>query len=114
MTDLFEGVIGHGRVVELLLREAAKPGQAYLFTGPASVGKATIASRFAKMLLCPYRGSHDVVDRSCRLFESGNHPDLTVVEPEGATALGVDQARAVVTRAAMRPVESTVRARVRE
>jgi hypothetical protein len=31
---------------------------------------------------------------------------VTVVEPEGATSLGVDQARTVVTRASLRPVES--------
>jgi hypothetical protein len=36
----------------------------------------------------------------------GAHPDVTVVEPEGATSLGVDQARTVVTRASLRPVES--------
>ncbi len=107
LSDPYDGLIGHGRVVELLLREAATPGQAYLFTGAESVGKATIATRFAMALLCPENGLHEEDCRSCRLFGSGNHPDLNIVEPEGATSLGVDQARAVVTRAAMRPVESS-------
>jgi hypothetical protein len=34
------------------------------------------------------------------------HPDLRVIEPEGAISIGVDQAREVVTRASMRPVET--------
>ena len=39
-------------------------------------------------------------------LREGVHPDVTVVEPEGATSLGVDQAREVVTRSSLRPVES--------
>jgi hypothetical protein len=37
---------------------------------------------------------------------SGNHPDLITVEPEGRMSLGVDQARGVVSQAALSPVES--------
>ena len=106
MTDSFDGVIGHERVVELLRREVSAPAQAYLFTGPDSVGKATLAARFAAALLCAEGGEHDVECRSCRLVREGVHPDVTVVEPEGATSLGVDQAREVVTRSSLRPVES--------
>jgi hypothetical protein len=57
-------------------------------------------------LLCPTEGRHDGECRSCRLVRAEAHPDLDVVEPEGATSLGVDQARTVVSRASMRPVES--------
>jgi hypothetical protein len=35
------------------------------------------------------------------------HPDLRVLEPEGATSLGVDQAREVVARASLTPVEAS-------
>ncbi|MGH8914576.1 MAG: ATP-binding protein [Acidimicrobiia bacterium] len=106
MTDSFEGVIGHERVVDLLRREVAAPAQAYLFAGPDSVGKGTLAVRFAAALLCSEGGGHEIECRSCRLVRAWVHPDVTVVEPEGATSLGVDQARAVVTRASLRPVES--------
>lgn len=106
-SDRFHGVIGHDRVVDLLRREAARPSQSYLFTGPASVGKATLALRFAATLLCPEGGTHEVECRSCRLARHQAHPDLTVVEPEGATSLGVDQARSVVSRATLRPIEAT-------
>jgi DNA polymerase III delta' subunit len=106
MGDTLDGVIGHERVVDLLRREVPSPAQAYLFTGPDSVGKGTLAVRFAAALLCAEDGEHEVECRSCRLVRIGAHPDVTVVEPEGATSLGVDQARTVVTRASLRPVES--------
>jgi len=106
MSDPFGGVIGHDRVVDLLRRGVSAPAQAYLFTGPDSVGKGTLAVRFAAALLCDEQGEHEVECRSCRLVRTGVHPDVTVIEPEGATSLGVDQARAVVTRASLRPVES--------
>lgn len=102
MTDLFSDVIGHGRVVALLERELAAPAQAYLFVGSQSVGKEHVARRFAAGLL---GGVED--ERALRLALAGNHPDLTILEPEGATSLGVDQAREVVSRASMAPVESS-------
>ena len=107
MREPFAEVIGHDRVVELLQRESAQPAQAYLFTGADSVGKATVAKEFAAVLLCPTGGDHQAECRSCRLAIAETHPDLSVLEPEGAASLGVDQARSVVKRASMRPVEAS-------
>jgi len=101
MTDLFSDVIGHQRVVSLLHRELTAPAQAYLFVGSESVGKGHVARRFAAGLL---GGLDD--ERALRLALSGTHPDLTILEPEGATSLGVDQARDVVSRASMAPIEA--------
>jgi DNA polymerase-3 subunit delta' len=100
----FEGVIGHRRVLELLERELARPAAAYLFVGASEAGKGTVARRFAAALLCP--GPHDDGCRSCRRALAGSHPDLAVVEAEGRQSLGVDQARTVVARAVLAPVES--------
>lgn len=102
MTDLFEDVIGHEGVVELLRAELSHPAQAYLFVGPESVGKETVALRFAAGLL----GGEDD-ERARRLALAATHPDLRVLEPEGATSLGVDQAREVVSRASLAPVEAS-------
>lgn len=102
MTDLFEDVIGHAGVVGLLRSELDHPAQAYLFVGPESVGKETVALRFAAGLL---GGASD--DRARRLALMRAHPDLRVLEPEGATSLGVDQARDVVSRASLAPVEAS-------
>lgn len=107
MSSLFDGLIGNARVIELLERELAAPTQAYLFTGPESVGKTAFAKRFAAGLLCPETGGHGSDCRSCRLALGLTHPDLTVVEPEGATSIGVDQARSIVGRASMAPIESS-------
>jgi DNA polymerase III delta' subunit len=102
----FAGVIGHREIIGFLRSEMATPGHAYLFTGAGSVGKATVAKEFARLLLCPEGGVHEEPCRSCRRVTSGNHPDLIAVEPEGRTSLGVDQARGVVSQAALSPVES--------
>jgi DNA polymerase III subunit delta' len=101
MTDLFADVIGHEGVVDLLRSELERPAQAYLFVGPQSVGKEFVALRFATGLL---GGATD--ERTRRLALMRAHPDLTVLEPEGATSLGVDQAREVVARASLAPVEA--------
>jgi DNA polymerase-3 subunit delta' len=101
----FDGIIGHDRIIGLLEREVAAPAHAYLFAGPSNVGKATVAHRFAAALLCEHGGAHDIACSSCRRAASGNHPDLIAVEPDGATALSVEQARATVAQAPMAPVE---------
>lgn len=101
MSDLFDDVIGHEGVIDLLRAELARPAQAYLFVGPESVGKETVALRFAAGLL---GGGDD--GRARRLALARAHPDLRIVEPEGATSLGVDQAREVVSRASLTPVEA--------
>jgi hypothetical protein len=102
MDDLFADVIGHRGVIELLRSDIDRPAQAYLFVGPESVGKEHVALRFATGLL---GGATD--ERARRLALMRAHPDLRVLEPEGATSLGVDQAREVVARASLTPVEAS-------
>lgn len=97
---LFDDVVGHRSVVDLLVTEVTRPAQAYLFLGPAGVGKATVARRFAARLLCG-----DDVECAGRAM-SGVHPDLMIVEPEGATALTVEQARSTVARSVLAPMEA--------
>lgn len=101
---MFGEIIGHGRLLALLGTELARPAQSYLFVGPSGVGKAAVAARFAAGLLCPEGWRHDEPCRSCRRVESGNHPDFSVIEPEGAS-LTVDAVRAAVLAANLAPVE---------
>ena len=93
---VFGQVIGHGRNLEVLSAEARQPTHAYLFVGPTGVGKATVARGFAALLLAGVAGR----------IERNNHPDLTLVVPQGRTMLGVDQARATVAAAMRTPVEA--------
>ena len=99
MIGVHERIIGHERVIELLDRELARPSHAYLFVGPPGIGKATIARLFAARLL-----TDDPNGR--RRAEAARHPDLIIVEPEGRTMMGVDQARATIAHANRTPVES--------
>lgn len=102
MMGWFDEVVGHERVVALLERELKSPANAYLFVGTPAVGKATVAHAFATALLCP-TGDPDC--NTCRRAREGNHSDLIVVMPEGRATLGVDQARAIISQAAVSPVE---------
>ena len=98
---MIDGIIGHEAVVAVLRGDAPDPAHAYLFVGPASVGKATVARRFAAGLLCG-----DDPDCTRRVI-AGIHPDAVIVEPDGRTALTVERARATVSLAALTPVEGS-------
>lgn len=96
---MIDDIIGHKAVIDLLLSDVANPVHAYLFIGPANVGKATVARGFAAALLC---GD----DPECtRRAVGGVHPDAVVVEPDGRTALTVERARSAVALASLAPVE---------
>lgn len=96
--SLFTGIVGHGAVVALLESELRDPAHAYLFVGPSNVGKATVARRFAAALSC---GDDE---RCLRRAVAGTHPDVTLIEPDGRTAITVDQARSVVAAASRTPL----------
>ena len=57
---------------------------ALLFYGADGIGKRTTALVFSKALNCKAGGT-DPCDTctSCRKIESGNHPDVLILEPEG-------------------------------
>lgn len=99
MGDLFAGVIGHRALLGVLERDVASPAHAYLFVGPLGIGKAAVARRFAARILCG--DDERCVDRVIRGF----HPDLILVEPEGRSAITVEQSRNTVALANLAPVE---------
>ncbi|MGZ3639583.1 MAG: DNA polymerase III subunit delta', partial [Ktedonobacterales bacterium] len=100
-------VIGHQQA-QMLLTRAVASGQvshAYLFAGPDAIGKTTLALAFAQLLECEQPdlpgGEPCGVCASCRKVQHGNHPDVTLVEPEeGKRLLGVDAVREAVVRLA--------------
>ena len=71
---------------------------AYIFSGPAGVGKKTFARRLAQSLLClaPKKGvvGYDGTCSSCALFrgESAHHPDF--LEHDGTLKIGEPDVRA--------------------
>ncbi|MGH9106086.1 MAG: ATP-binding protein [Acidimicrobiales bacterium] len=96
------GVVGQAAAVRAIRAAAAKPVHAYLLVGPPGTGKMMAARAFAAMLLCP-GGGEDGCD-VCRRAAEGAHPDLVVVEREGA-ALSIEQAREVTRVTAHSSVE---------
>ncbi len=94
---------GQAQVVTALRAAAPRPVHAYLFVGPAGTGKMQAAVAFAAMLLCP-DGGEDACETCRRVFD-GTHPDLVVVEREGAF-VSVGQAQHVTRLAARSPLEA--------
>src|SRR6266496_2235777 len=83
------------RLLAAALQEG--PAHAYLFHGPAGVGKRELARRFAAELL----GDHARVER-------GSHPDLYLLEPLGAQ-IQIDDVRELRRDLHMRPFEASRR-----
>jgi DNA polymerase-3 subunit delta' len=93
----------------MVLSSALEVGasHAYLFHGPAGIGKRTVARAFAAELLA--RGSDEPEDVRRRVF-AGTHPDLTWVRPSGAHVMRVEDVdEAVVGAAGRTPFEADKR-----
>ncbi|HEX2070031.1 MAG TPA: hypothetical protein VHF90_00070 [Thermoleophilaceae bacterium] len=91
---------------------AGDASHAYLFHGPAGVGKRSVARAFAAELLAA--GSPDPDNARHRVLD-GAHPDLTWVRPTGAHVMRTDDvADPVVSAATRTPFESEKRVFVLE
>ncbi|MBU1102191.1 DNA polymerase III subunit delta' [Patescibacteria group bacterium] len=86
-------LIGHQRIWDFLTQSAAKNrlAHAYLFVGPAQIGKKTLAAEFAKWLLCQQKKNNSAcgVCRSCLDIAKNQHPDLFILSPKQEEKKGV-------------------------
>ena len=76
-------VLGHDWAVSLLQQSLARDrlAHAYLFTGPPSIGKTSLALWLARALNCTDPGPRPCgVCSSCRKIEHGVHPDVRVLD----------------------------------
>lgn len=101
----FNEIIGHTENIKVLEGALAtgKIGHAYLFVGPAGVGKKTLARCFARQVLCTGSGETDCSCEGCLRFENSAHPDFKVVDPIG-NAIKVEQLREIQHQAYLSPV----------
>jgi DNA polymerase III subunit delta' len=105
-------VVGHQHARELLSRAVAagQVSHAYLLTGPAQIGKSTLARGFAQLLECEQPDAAAGLPcgecGACRRVAHGTHPDVMVVEAaDGKRSIPVDDVRAAIARANLSPSE---------
>lgn len=121
----FSNILGQETSVWLFKRalREGKLAHAYLLTGPDGVGKRSLAKEVVKALNC--QGTHIQIEtrnsrhetgenwpcdscRECRLIESGQYADVTVLTPENKT-LKIEVIRHLQQEVALKPYESRFR-----
>jgi|GEM_PF-4180062 len=80
---------GHKNIQNLIIRQldSGTLPHALLFSGPAGVGKVTLATLLARAQLCEAQQKEDKLMyracgecENCRMFRSGNHPDFLRID----------------------------------
>ncbi|WP_134702228.1 DNA polymerase III subunit delta' [Ammoniphilus sp. YIM 78166] len=106
----WESQVGQARVASILHNSVKnnRVAHAYLFAGNQGVGKLKMAIQLAKTLLCvDSDGEACGKCHHCLRIDSGNHPDLRIVTPEG-TSIKIDQIRELQKGFSFKAVESSL------
>ncbi len=102
----FDHILGHARQKDILQRALAhgRVAHAYLFSGPEGIGKRLMAMAFARAIVClEQRGCGHCT--ACRKIDNQNHPDLHLLEPDGAS-IKIEQVRAFQRELNLKPLEA--------
>lgn len=93
---MWKDIVDQPQVVSILQRSIMnrRVAHAYLFSGPRGVGKRNAATQFAKALFCLRRQEGESCEQciDCQRINHGNHPDVHLIEPDGAS-IKIDQIR---------------------
>ena len=103
---MFENIIGNNKIKNLL-ENSIKQGNvshSYLFIGIDGIGKKLIAKELSKYVLCLNNGCNNTC-KSCIEFESNNHPDFKIIEPDG-NSIKIEQIRNLQKRIQEKPIIS--------
>jgi DNA polymerase-3 subunit delta' len=106
----FAEIIGQERAVSVLRRSIGmeRVAHAYLFTGIEGCGKQKTALAFVQAVFCG-RDEACGVCPSCRKLAAGQHPDLHILEADGAF-IKIDQIRELQKELSYRPFEAPKKA----
>ncbi len=103
----FGSLIGQEVVVKQLQQaiNSGRVAHAYLITGAPGSGKRTLALAFAQALFCQERQDSACGEcRNCNRISAGNHPDVTIIEPETGR-LRINQIRGLRDKFALQAYE---------
>jgi len=100
-------LVGHDWAVQLLARGLERDilSQAYLFIGPAHVGKTTLALYLARALNCQAEKARPCGEcTACRRIGAGRHADVRVLDDEGGS-IKISQIRDLQREISLAPFE---------
>lgn len=104
----FKDIIGNDEAKCYLIESIKKNNipHAYMFIGEEGIGKKLIALEYAKNIMCE-NNSYEACDscKSCRIFDSMNHPDFFLLEPDGNN-IKIEQIRSIKSKIYEKPIVS--------
>jgi len=102
----FDQILGHARQKEILRRaiRSQRLAHAYLFEGPEGIGKQLVALALTRAVVCS-EGTGCGSCVACRKVDHHNHPDLHLLEPDGAS-IKIEQIRGLQKELSYRPLEA--------
>jgi DNA polymerase III subunit delta' len=102
---VFDDIVGQERVVTFLRHAAVNHSvsHAYLFVGPPGAGKMTVARAFACAVLCDDGGCGAC--GVCLRVKRGGHPDVHIIQPEGAAGYVKEQVSDIIRDVNLSPID---------
>lgn len=101
---MFEKIIGNEVIKEMLKTGIQNKtiSHSYLFVGIQGIGKKLLAQEFAKQILC-LAEKQNCNCKSCIEFETNNHPDYMLIEPDG-NSIKIEQIRFLQKKIQEKPI----------
>ena len=104
----FDSIIGNDEIKKYFQNsiKTNQLSQSYLFVGTEGIGKLLMAKEFAHKLLCLETEKKDGCEcKSCKCFESDNHPDYSLINENGET-IKIEQIRKITNKISEQPIMS--------
>lgn len=104
----FKDIIGNDEAKYYLIESIKNNNipHAYMFIGEEGIGKKLIALEYAKIIMCESNKTEACGRcKSCLIFDSMNHPDFFMIEPDGNN-IKIEQIRNIKSNIYEKPIVS--------